>query len=143
MLLKLSPCSPPRCGVISVVVATPGCSIPVVHLPVDVATTERVATSEEALPQSNATLSRPGLSRLVFLSRQDCCHDALSRCDLGLVAVALTVAMISRWLRRARQDLVCLGCFRGHGWHVGVCPRAGCALGTFWLERGRLPPCVQ
>ncbi|MQM09452.1 hypothetical protein Taro_042326 [Colocasia esculenta] len=75
------------------------------------------------------------LSRPVFLSRQECCHDALSRRDLGLVAVALTVAMVSRRLRRARQDLVCPGCFCGHGWHVGVCLRAGCALRTFWWER--------
>ncbi|MQL71353.1 hypothetical protein Taro_003677 [Colocasia esculenta] len=58
------------------------------------------------------------LSQPVFLSRQECCRGALSRCNLGLVAVALTIAMISRRLRRARQDLVCLGCFRGHDWRV-------------------------
>ncbi|MQL92173.1 hypothetical protein Taro_024794 [Colocasia esculenta] len=33
--------------------------------------------------------------------------------------------MRSQQARRARQDLVCVGCFRGHGWRVGVCPRAG------------------
>ncbi|MQM05304.1 hypothetical protein Taro_038110 [Colocasia esculenta] len=37
---------------------TPGCSIPAVYLPTDAATTERIATSEEALPRSDATLSR-------------------------------------------------------------------------------------
>ncbi|MQM13262.1 hypothetical protein Taro_046188 [Colocasia esculenta] len=126
-----------------VVWGTLGCSIPAVGLPANVATAERIATSEKASPQSYVTLSRPGLSRPIFLSRQECCHGALSRRDLGLVAVALTIAMVSRRLRRAQQNLVCLGCFRGHGWRVGVCPRAECALSTFWWEHGRLPPCVQ
>ncbi|MQM20502.1 hypothetical protein Taro_053524, partial [Colocasia esculenta] len=67
---------------VSVVVATPGCSILAVYLPADVATAERVATSEKASPRLD-----------------------------GLVMVALTVAMVSRQLRRAQQDLVCLGCF--------------------------------
>ncbi|MQL81448.1 hypothetical protein Taro_013907 [Colocasia esculenta] len=39
---------------------TSGCGISAVCLPADVATTERIATSEEASPQSDATLSRPG-----------------------------------------------------------------------------------
>ncbi|MQM16874.1 hypothetical protein Taro_049835 [Colocasia esculenta] len=43
---------------LGVVVATPGCSIPVVLLPADVATAERIATSEKASPWSDATLSR-------------------------------------------------------------------------------------
>ncbi|MQL98147.1 hypothetical protein Taro_030851 [Colocasia esculenta] len=42
---------------LSVVVATPGCSIPMVRLPADVATAERVATSEKASPRSDVTLS--------------------------------------------------------------------------------------
>ncbi|MQM13931.1 hypothetical protein Taro_046859 [Colocasia esculenta] len=33
--------------------------------------------------------------------------------------------MVSRWARRARQHLACLGCFRGLDWHVDVCPKAG------------------
>ncbi|MQM06421.1 hypothetical protein Taro_039245 [Colocasia esculenta] len=82
------------------------------------------------------------VSQPCFPSRQGC-RGALSRRDLGPVAVALAVAMVLRRLRRVQQDLVCLGCFRGHGWHVGVCPRAGCALRTFWWERGRLPPCIH
>ncbi|MQL70419.1 hypothetical protein Taro_002743 [Colocasia esculenta] len=109
---------------VCVVVATPRCSIPAVCLPADVATAEHVATSEKASSQSDATLSRPRLSRPVFLSRQECCHGALSRHDLCLVVVALTVAMVSQWLRRSRQDLVYLGCFHGHGWRVNVCPRS-------------------
>ncbi|MQM01392.1 hypothetical protein Taro_034147 [Colocasia esculenta] len=61
----------------------------------------------------------------------------------GLVAVALTVAIPSRWLRRARQDLVCLGCFRGYGWHVGVCPRAGRAVVSILSVAFRfLEPCL-
>ncbi|MQL81239.1 hypothetical protein Taro_013687, partial [Colocasia esculenta] len=67
------------------------------------------------------------LSRRFALSRQPGCHDASARCDL-LVAVALPVALLSRWLRRARQDLACLGWFHGHIWGVGLCPRAGCPL---------------
>ncbi|MQL77600.1 hypothetical protein Taro_010013 [Colocasia esculenta] len=82
------------------------------------------------------------LSRPVLLSRQEYCRDAFPWRDL-LVAVALPVAMGSRRARRARQDLVFLGCFRGHGWHVGVCPRAGCALRTIWWECDRLPPGVH
>ncbi|MQM15003.1 hypothetical protein Taro_047938 [Colocasia esculenta] len=53
---KLSPCSPPRCGVLSVVVVIPGCSIPAVRLPADVTTAQRVATSEKASPRSDVTL---------------------------------------------------------------------------------------
>ncbi|MQL76600.1 hypothetical protein Taro_008991 [Colocasia esculenta] len=45
-------------GVLGVVVATPGCSVPAVYFPTDVATAVRVATSEEASPRSDATLSR-------------------------------------------------------------------------------------
>ncbi|MQL94509.1 hypothetical protein Taro_027167, partial [Colocasia esculenta] len=94
--------------------------IPSVGLPADVATAERIATSEKASPRT------------------------LPRCDLGLVAVALTVAMVSRQLRRARQYLVFLVCFRGHDWHVGVCPRASAVRGstgrcsslTSWSDRG-------
>ncbi|MQM15688.1 hypothetical protein Taro_048639, partial [Colocasia esculenta] len=48
-----------------VVVATLRCSIPAVRLPADVATTERVATLEEASPRSDATLSQPGWPVLV------------------------------------------------------------------------------
>ncbi|MQM20594.1 hypothetical protein Taro_053618 [Colocasia esculenta] len=40
--------------------ATPGCSIPAVCLPADVATAVRIATSEEASPWSDVTLSRHG-----------------------------------------------------------------------------------
>ncbi|MQM21927.1 hypothetical protein Taro_054974 [Colocasia esculenta] len=61
----------------------------------------------------------------------------------GLVAVAPTIAMVSRWLKGVRHGLVCLECFRGHGWRVDMCPRAGCALRTFWWECGRLPLYVQ
>ncbi|MQM07260.1 hypothetical protein Taro_040097 [Colocasia esculenta] len=61
MLLKLSPCSPPRCGVISVVVATLGCSIPAVHLTADVATAECIVISEKASPWSDVTLSQHGV----------------------------------------------------------------------------------
>ncbi|MQL94292.1 hypothetical protein Taro_026948, partial [Colocasia esculenta] len=111
---------------------TPGCSIPAVGFPADVATTDCIVTSEKASPRSDVTLSR-----CVLLSRP------ASPSQQGLVAVGLTVAMVSRWLRRVRQDLVCLGCFRGHGWRVGVCPRAECAHRTFEWERGRLPPCIQ
>ncbi|MQM17273.1 hypothetical protein Taro_050242 [Colocasia esculenta] len=39
---------------------TPGCSIHVVYLPTDVATAERIVTSEEVSPQSGTTLSRCG-----------------------------------------------------------------------------------
>ncbi|MQM20103.1 hypothetical protein Taro_053118, partial [Colocasia esculenta] len=67
---------------------------------------------------------------------------ALSRHDLGLVAVALTVAMISRRLMRVRQDLVCLGCFRGHGWRVGMCPRAECWFYSWTLDLVELLPHV-
>ncbi|MQM02863.1 hypothetical protein Taro_035633 [Colocasia esculenta] len=57
---ELSPCSPPHGCVFCNVWATPGCGIPAICLPTDVATTERVPTSEEASPRSDATLSRPG-----------------------------------------------------------------------------------
>ncbi|MQM18096.1 hypothetical protein Taro_051084 [Colocasia esculenta] len=53
-------------------------------------------------------------------------HDVFSRRD-PLVAVALPVAMVLRRVRRARQDLARLGCFRGLGWHVG-----DPAHRTFW-----------
>ncbi|MQL70631.1 hypothetical protein Taro_002937 [Colocasia esculenta] len=58
---------------------------------------------------------------------------------MELVAVALSVALLSRRPRRARQHLVCLGCFSGRGWRVGAFPRAGVPLGpscgnvTGWL----------
>ncbi|MQL70057.1 hypothetical protein Taro_002373 [Colocasia esculenta] len=45
--------------------------------------------------------------------------------------------MVLRRTRRVRQDLVCLRCFRGRGWRVGVCPRAGLPLGPSGRERGR------
>ncbi|MQL97761.1 hypothetical protein Taro_030457 [Colocasia esculenta] len=62
------------------------------------------------------------VSRAGYPSRQGC-RGTPSGHDLGLVAVALTIALVSQRLRRARQDLVCLECFRGHGWRVDVCPR--------------------
>ncbi|MQL71504.1 hypothetical protein Taro_003828 [Colocasia esculenta] len=121
---------------LGVVWGTPGCGIPVVGLPASVTTAERVATLEEASPRSGS--SQPSL-----LSRQELCRDLLSQRDLGPVTMALTVVMVSQQLRRVGQDLVRLGCFPGHGWRVGVCLRARCALRTFWWERGRLPPCVH
>ncbi|MQL97214.1 hypothetical protein Taro_029897 [Colocasia esculenta] len=89
--------------------------------PSDVATAERVATSEKASPRSDVTICRGLLSY----------HDkSLSRRAFsvrpGLIVVAPTVAMVSRRLKGAQQDLVCLGCFRGHSWHVGV---SACAPG--------------
>ncbi|MQL91812.1 hypothetical protein Taro_024423 [Colocasia esculenta] len=69
-------------------------------------------------------MSRPG-----SLSRQGSYRDLLPHRDLALVAVALPVALPSRRLRRAREHLVCLGCFRGRSWHVDVCPKAGLPLG--------------
>ncbi|MQL84527.1 hypothetical protein Taro_017036 [Colocasia esculenta] len=48
----------PRVCLVAVFVATAGCSILAVYLPTDVATTVRVATSEEASPRSGTTLSR-------------------------------------------------------------------------------------
>ncbi|MQM14919.1 hypothetical protein Taro_047856 [Colocasia esculenta] len=41
-------------------IATPGCGIPAVCLPADVATVEGIATSEKASPRSDTTLSWPG-----------------------------------------------------------------------------------
>ncbi|MQL76012.1 hypothetical protein Taro_008386 [Colocasia esculenta] len=73
-----------------------------------------------------------------FPSRQGSCRDALPCRDLALVTVALPVVMGSRRVRSVRQDLVCLGCFRGCGWRVGMCPRAGLPLGPFGGERGRV-----
>ncbi|MQL99720.1 hypothetical protein Taro_032446 [Colocasia esculenta] len=45
------------------------------------------------------------------------------------VTVALPVAMVSQRVRRVQQHLACLRWFRGLGWHVGVCPKAGLPLG--------------
>ncbi|MQM07178.1 hypothetical protein Taro_040015 [Colocasia esculenta] len=89
--LLLSPCSPPRVVLVVVFVDDHEMWIPSVGLPVDGVTAECIATSEKASPR---------LSWPVFLSRQECYRGALSRRDLGLVVVALTVTMISRRLRR-------------------------------------------
>ncbi|MQL96828.1 hypothetical protein Taro_029509 [Colocasia esculenta] len=119
----------------SVVVATPGCSILAVRLPADVATAERIATSEKASPRSDATLSRPGWP---------------------LVAVAMIVAMVSRRLRRAQQDLFSFAqCSALEGFSArqvvtvtwdpyprapvseGVAPGGGCAQVSDFERRGK------
>ncbi|MQL69579.1 hypothetical protein Taro_001861 [Colocasia esculenta] len=63
--------------------------------------------------------------------------------DRVAVVAPFPIAMVSRRPRGTRQYLCCLGCFRGSGWGVGVCPRAGLPLGPLGGERDRLPGCVQ
>ncbi|MQM10592.1 hypothetical protein Taro_043488 [Colocasia esculenta] len=69
------------------------------------------------------------VSRPSSLSRQGSCRDEPAHRDAVLVAVALLVVIPSRRPSRSRQHLVSLGCFRGRGWRVGVCSRAGVPLG--------------
>ncbi|MQM02877.1 hypothetical protein Taro_035648 [Colocasia esculenta] len=104
--------------------ATPGWSIPWVCLSAGVATEDRC---------------RDGCSYRdkVF------CRDALPHRDKVAVAVPFLIAMVSRWPRRSRQYLCCLGCFHGSSWVVGMFPRAGLPLGPSGGERGRLPSCIQ
>ncbi|MQL93609.1 hypothetical protein Taro_026255 [Colocasia esculenta] len=91
-----------------VCVATPGCSIPVVYLPSDVATTLRVATSEEASLWSGATLSRRGrLSQFPFLSRWY--RDGLGGRDSTRLASSVSLASLA--CRRVPQGKVSLRTF--------------------------------
>ncbi|MQM07968.1 hypothetical protein Taro_040822, partial [Colocasia esculenta] len=77
------------------VVATPGCSIPAVRLPTDVATAERVATSEKALPRLDATLSRRGWpDTWLFLP------DLVEVRDVGAYVVGLWSHVVAPVFRR-------------------------------------------
>ncbi|MQL88273.1 hypothetical protein Taro_020827 [Colocasia esculenta] len=59
------------------------------------------------------------------------------------VAVPFPITMVSRRPRGTRQCLCVPRVFRGSGWGVGVCPRAGLPSGPSGGEHGRLPGCVQ
>ncbi|MQL75374.1 hypothetical protein Taro_007745 [Colocasia esculenta] len=89
-----------------------GLRISLVCLSADVATARCIATSEEASAQLGATLSR---------------------------RVPLPVAMVSRRPIGVRHYLCCLECFHGSGLCVGVCPRAGFALRTFYQQSDAVP----
>ncbi|MQL96771.1 hypothetical protein Taro_029458 [Colocasia esculenta] len=70
-----------------------------------------------AMRWPNAMASRSG-GRMRF------CHGAFPCHDRVAVAVPFLIVMVSQRPWRTRQYLCCLGCFRGSGWGVGVCPRA-------------------
>ncbi|MQL99006.1 hypothetical protein Taro_031724 [Colocasia esculenta] len=59
------------------------------------------------------------------------CVNVVCVGDLGMQhhGIALPIAMVWRWVRRARQHLACLGWFHGLDWRVDVCLRAGLPLG--------------
>ncbi|MQM20246.1 hypothetical protein Taro_053264 [Colocasia esculenta] len=121
--------------IVVVFVATPGCSIPAVCLPSDVATAVRVVTSEEASPWSDVTLLRRGcLSQLPFPSRWY--RDGLGGPDktwfASGVSVAEVVFRVFGPCRVCRRWLTVLLGVSGSAPHLRACPvqRLSPFLGT-------------
>ncbi|MQM00505.1 hypothetical protein Taro_033238 [Colocasia esculenta] len=103
----LSPCSPSHCGVLCGVWVTPGCSIPVVYLPTDVATAVRVSCRDKLGVTTRLPVTTGYLSWLPFLSRWY--RDGLGGRDNTRLASGVSVASLA--CRRVPQGRVALRTF--------------------------------
>ncbi|MQL68253.1 hypothetical protein Taro_000551 [Colocasia esculenta] len=124
-------------------VGTPRCSISTVGLPADVATTERVATSEKASPRSDANLSQEvvGKSEQLASKRGGLCVPLLAACGGGLVALAVTVFHaifeFGFLVALALTVVVAPNCYFGNPFLGAVLGGTGvCSSLTSWSARG-------
>ncbi|MQM17093.1 hypothetical protein Taro_050060, partial [Colocasia esculenta] len=116
---------------------TPGCSIPAVGLPANVATTKHVATSEKVSPRSDATLSRwhagmcprAGLPLGPSSGNAAGCLSAFSDRRRAVVSVLSGDVLVSR----AMPCVPALADDPSEGFQKGCCACL-CLLGLSWLQ---------